>query len=286
MTTFAAGVDFIGNSFDPKFISNYRLVLSLSERSLLYALLNTSNEVVVLRKYENASSALLGNFLEQVRNADHWLKSRFANVQLIYVPGYWLLVPSEFLPNGSEAAYLENVYGLDIAPDVVIHRDFHRNLKLHNIYVLDPILEQVCNEYFPSAEYKHIVSLALEAHWRIVPALVQVGTPITAGLLLLEDVLICSVMKENELLFCNLFHYNSTEDILYYLSSVVACLELRPMDMQLFLSGNPIPRQTATELLKNYFNLTDIRPFLPKQLSLNKHELYHEDFPHIFATTF
>lgn len=286
MTEITADAHFEGASYDPKFIANYRIALYASEAAVAYALFNASNEVVVFRRYLNREAASVGVFLDALHTSDSILRSRFAEVKVVLQPAYWLAAPAEFLPAGAEAAYLESVFGLQIEPVEMVKRDFHRALRLHVIYLVEPTTYHLIQAYFPNAEYRSVTSQALETHARLTASLSQNGGNFSAGMLCGEDYIICTVFNQSELLFCNIFACTGAEDALYYMSSVAAALELAPASMQVFLTGWPRFRSPIAEVLKQYYRVVDVRAHLPAQLSFNRAGFFPEDYPQVLNTTF
>jgi hypothetical protein len=273
-----ASVFFQSPNYDPRHNASYKLVISLSAQQFIYALTNESNEVFLLKALDNPDFLSVSLLLEKTIAAEDLLRHPYKTTSLVTHGEKWLLVPSEFLEENTEALYLEKVYGIPVN-NYWIGKDFSRSNELYNIFALDKNLHQRIAFYYPKCEILHFITPLLKVHFMLHHRL---SAFISAIIEVFEEKFVYTLFRDKKLIFCNVFPICGPSDVLYYTLSVNQTLNLKNERLTLLVTGFAEHKKELQQLLTSFFpQILNPADYFFKQPSFNKANLYHHHFSYL-----
>lgn len=208
------------------------LSILISQDGFSFCVLSSENEVVLfdriaISKNSNYSKELLIKLQEKI-NADFVEKNNLNEVRLTYENDTFSLVPNHFFDSSKLSHYIK--YSTSILANDYFAYDLIERLKIANVFIPFVHVNNYLHEVFGEFEYQHHLSLLLESFYEEKNSSEVCFGVITNNFLNL----IC--FKNRELLLCNTFAYETTEDIAYYLLFVLEQLGLNREELLLYLS--------------------------------------------------
>ncbi len=224
--------DFVSPLFDPKYFSVYRVVLYLNEKSFLLSIFNTNGEILLIKTFININQYEVADFLGKICFEDELLKNKFASWEIIINSKKWMIVPSEFLPDGSEQAYLEQLYRIN--SNEVCFRNMIKPLSLNIIYAIDTELQKKAQYYFPDVEIRHTIASSILHYYK---SATYQPTGYFAALELYENSFNYVVFNAGSLLYANQLHFDTPDDFLYNIILINNALSINEKNLEIIMTG-------------------------------------------------
>ncbi|MCS7189593.1 MAG: DUF3822 family protein, partial [Bacteroidia bacterium] len=101
---------YTSSAFNPASLNIYHLGVHLEPENLYYLVSTAQHEPLMVRLYKNRDGLEVTRFIEAVWQQDEFVRKRFAKAFLLLDTDRWLVVPSEYVPDGQEPAYLRAYY--------------------------------------------------------------------------------------------------------------------------------------------------------------------------------
>ncbi len=251
--------DFVSPLFDPKYFSVYRVVLNLNEKSFLLSIFNTNGEILLIKTFLNINQYEIADFLGKICFEDELLKNKFASWEIILNSKKWMLVPSEFLPDGSEQAYLEQLFR--IGSNEVCLRNMIKPLSLNIIYTIDSELQKKAQYYFPDVDIRHSIASSILHYYK--SATFQ-PTGYFAALEIYENSFNYVVFNAGNLLYANQLQFDTPDDFLYNIILINNALSINEKNLEIIMTG-----------INNQFN--------ELKLIIQEHYPLYREIPNIYA---
>ncbi|MCJ7757477.1 MAG: DUF3822 family protein [Gillisia sp.] len=213
------------------------LKLSIQVRldGLSFCILNCRNNEIIWYKRENFpkeyNPVKILEKIEILYENEKELQSHIDEVVLLFSNDLYSLVPEAYFIEEEASNYLK--FNTKILKTDVVAHDSIANKELVNVYIPYANIINYFFDKYGEFEYKHSISVLTEA----VLAL-DSGVGITAYLNNFTDYFDLVVVKNNKLLLCNTFSYDTKEDFIYYLLFTAEQLELDPSQFDLRLLGD------------------------------------------------
>lgn len=215
--------------------------------------------VLLLRSHSIAphvkSLELLGDHLKNLYIKDEILKQTYRSVKIGLLNQKNTLVPSDLFVADKKEVYLKN-----IIPDLQEGSTFFDPLKPLGIVNLYSVNNQFINQlygYFPNAKIHHSVTSLIMGYRKIAENRTghQIFLNVRQGLMQI------SLFDNKELLFCNAFSYESSQDFIYYVMLVFDQFQLKPEGNTVHISGQIIKDSEIYHLLFRYIRHIEMVPF-------------------------
>ncbi|HZJ35355.1 MAG TPA: DUF3822 family protein [Gillisia sp.] len=159
------------------------------------------------------------------------LQSHIGEVVLLFSNDLYSLVPEAYFIEEEASNYLK--FNTKILKTDVVAHDSIANKQLVNVYIPYANIINYFFDKYGEFEYKHGISVLTEAVLEF-----DSGEGTTAYLNNFTDYFDLVVVKNNKLLLCNTFSYDTKEDFIYYLLFTAEQLELDPSQFELCLLGD------------------------------------------------
>lgn len=175
-------------------------------------------------------------------------------VVVLFSNDLYSLVPQAYFIEEEASNYLK--FNTKILKTDVVAHDSLANNELINVYIPYTNIINYFFDKYGEFEYKHGISVLTEAVLKL-----SSGQGTTAYLNNFTDYFDLVVLKDNKLLLCNTFSYETKEDFIYYLLFTAEQLELDPSAFELCLLGDISKESPLYEIANNYIkNIRFLNP--------------------------
>lgn len=258
--------DFVSPLFDPKYFSVYRVVLNLNDKSFLLTIFNTNGEVLLIKTFLNINQYEMADFLGKICFEDELLKNKFASWEIIINSKKWMIVPSEFLADGSEIAYLEQLFR--ISANEVCLRNMVKPLSLNVIYTIDSELEKKAQYYFPNVEIRHSIASSILHYFK---SATHQPTGYFSAIELYDNTFNYVVFNSGKLLFANQLQFDTPDDFLYNIILINNALTINEKSLEIIMTGsNPQFNELKLIIQEHYPLYREIPNIYPPQIALEQ----------------
>jgi len=230
------------------------LYLSLSQKAIRLAVADTArNKFVVLEDYELITVFTPLQVAEQLRliaaenpllQEQHW-----NSIRVSFSNQHFTLVPETLYDPAHQHDYLRLHSEINALHDVVLSYR-HSALEAINIFAIDATAYQTLLDIFPA----RALQLLHQTSVLIRSMLYQTGRSGTRSIYAFveRDYVSILVLGESGLEFCNVFHYLSPEDFIYYIIFVMQELKLNPEQDPVTVWGDITLDSALFNILKRY----------------------------------
>ncbi|MCC9136898.1 DUF3822 family protein [Pontibacter silvestris] len=230
------------------------LYLTISPRSIRIAVVNTDrNKFVVLEDYELLSVFTPQQIAEQLQliTAENPLlqEQGWNAIRVSYSNQHFTLIPETLYDPTHKTDYLRLHSDLNMQENLVFSYR-HNNLEAVNIFAIDMILQQTVDNIFPErpVQLVHLTSALIQSvlhqagrkNERCLYAYVQ------------RNYVTMLVVSQSGLEFCNIFHYLSPEDFIYFVVFVMQEQKLNPETETITVWGDITHDSSLFNILQKY----------------------------------
>ncbi|CAN5909601.1 DUF3822 family protein [soil metagenome] len=217
-------------TFDPDRLDQYNLYLTVGPKTVRIAVADTvRNKFLALLNYETEATLSWPEWAEQLDliyeqhknlSQPHWKSVRIALKNQDFT-----LIPPTLFDEKEAATYLRLHTALDEQEETVFYYR-HPNLELVNIFGATTLVVDFLHAKYPHRPVRliHQTSALIEGmlhqHER--------SSAKKAGLFVEQHSLTVVVVRDGGLEFCNIFHYTTPEDFIYFAIFVMQEQKLNP----------------------------------------------------------
>jgi hypothetical protein len=237
-------------AFDPARSENFCLALQIAPEGIIVCVLdNLVNDFLVLEHFafrkpieEHTLAPQFVRFAEQ----HDWLLNGFKRIDIMLVTDAYTLVPSALFDSNQLATYLQFNHTLDERASLLT--DHLQQPEARMVWAAPAMLEQEIRRLLPNARLHHHASPLIQRTLTVNKNLSgkKVIAHVHSGRF---DLLIC---EGSNLLLCNTYRYQTSEDFLYYLLFACEQLKLNPESLELELVGEIEEASSLVGLAKKY----------------------------------
>jgi len=168
------------------------------------------------------------------------------------------------IENNQSALFPENLFDRNKAKDIfsfttpfnateeTLYIDHLKTSGMLNVFKISNLLKEIITPYFPQAKITHYATALLSG----LMVNSNDETEFTAHVN--PDFFHIAITKNNKLIFCNSFEYETIEDILYYILASYEHFELSPKTQPLKLYGAINRFDELKDLLNTYIMFTEL----------------------------
>lgn len=225
--------DFVSPLFDPKYLSVYRAVLSLNEKAFLLSIFNANGEILLIKTFLNVNQYEMEDFLGKICFEDELIKNKLDSWEVIVNSRKWMIVPSEFLPDGAEQAYLEQFYRINPSNDVCI-RNMIKPLSLNVVYSINSELYKKAQYYLPDVNIRHSIANSILHYYK---SATYQPTNYFAAIELYENTFNYTVFSSGKLLYVNQLQFDTHDDFLYNIILINNALSINEKSLEVIMTG-------------------------------------------------
>lgn len=271
--------DFISPLFDTKYCSVYSVVLYLNEKSFLLNIFNANRELLLVKTFTNHNQYEIADFLGKVCFEDELLKSKYASWEVILNSKKWLIIPSEFLPDGSESAYLEQLFR--ISTKEVCLRNMIKPLSINIIYAIESELQKKAEYYFHEVNIRHSISNSILHYYK---SATYQPTVFFAAIEVYEDTFNYVLFKSGQLIYANQITFNNADDLLYNVILINNALSVDEKNLEIILTGVSNQYDHLRQTVQAHYPFfREVPNIYPPQIVLEQHGIKLSQYaPFIF----
>ncbi|WP_018477765.1 DUF3822 family protein [Pontibacter roseus] len=233
---------------------NCNLYISISSKAVRFAVVDVErNKFVVLEDYELISVFTPLQVAEQLTliadQSPILQEQRWLNVRISVSNQHFTLVPETLFDPAHQEDYLRLHSDLNSQQEVtLIYR--HTSLEAVNIFAIDGVLYRMAQSLYPerSVQFLHQTSALIKSKLHQAER--------TAGhsmyIFVERNYVTIVVVSEGGLQFCNVFHYLSPEDFIYYIIFVMQEQKMNPEQETITAWGDITHDSSLFNILKKY----------------------------------
>ncbi|GGG14247.1 DUF3822 family protein [Pontibacter amylolyticus] len=233
---------------------NCNLYIALSSKAMRLAVADVErNKFVALEDYELITVFTPLQIAEQLRliadQSPILQEQRWLDIRVSVSNQFFTLVPETLFDPAHQEDYLRLHSTLDPQQHVILHnRTF--GLDAVNIFAVDGVLYRMVQSFFPerTVQFTHQTSALIKS------LLLQTDRKAgrTMHLYVERNYVTVLVIDENGLQFCNVFHYLSPEDFIYFVVFVMQEQKMNPEQETITAWGDITPDSSLFNMLKKY----------------------------------
>lgn len=241
------------NKFNVDHLNQYSLYFLLGKQHFKFCVLDTkANTCLLLEDYligDHDQPAETVNTLQVLFESHHLLNAGFWNsVKLAFLNHKSVLIPSQVFDKDSLPEYLK--MNCELADDDGFYYFKHNTGKMVNVFAANKNIVNWFKQQYPNLNIHllHYSSALIEA----VPRQSDVSRQKSMSLFINIDSVEVLVHKNERLLYCNQFSFQSPEELLKYVLVVMDQLGLDPNVSKVQLWGNVNPQSEYFKILYKY----------------------------------
>jgi len=255
-------------SFDAKDLQKYDLTFEMGDKTFGYSLLDVEKNKFIALGY-------FRNHLADVVNSLSWLGGQFHAVKGIIGNSRFTLIPEALFLENEKESYFNFLHEREAGE--AVFSDRLRHLEIYTVYSIPGHCSKEIDKVFPKVTLCHISSVLISNIWMNVKNM----TGRKVFLNLREGQFDLLVFEGNQLKYCNAFHFQTPEDIAYYVIFVFEQLNLNPEEINLSLLGNMDRFSPVYDLLFRYIRNID---FIGRNEGFNYSYLFNDVPGHFYYT--
>jgi len=264
-------LEIIEDQFSKYATNQNELSILIGVDSLSYIVTNTNRDVLLLRECALAGTALGDFFL-----GDEYLRLSYRTIKAAIFSPIFTFVPSRLYNIAERQTFLQQIVTFDTRMDT--RADDLPAIGANNVYALEPDRLDTVRKYTGSGKIFHTTSALLHS-------LLAFNEKRNRSVFLhvTDGKLILILLEGTNLLFANVFSYQSAKDFLYYVMLVFEQFKLAPEEVPAYASGQLLEDSEVFQTVQNYLNKLT---FLPPPKFLNFSQKWQQHQPHFFADLF
>ena len=236
---------------------NCNLYLTVSPTAIRFAIADIErNKFVVLEDYELISvftPLQLAEQMQLIAQEHPWLKERHWHMIRVGISNQnFTLVPDTLFDPNHQQDYLRLHSDLNTSRDAV-HYYRHTSMEAVNIFAIESSVQQAIELIFP----QHAIEFVHQTSALIKGVLHQAGRNEGKSLYIFVERNFVTILVVNEsgLQFCNIFHYLSPEDFIYYIVFVMQEQKLNPEQETIHVWGDITHDSALFNILQKYIRI-------------------------------
>jgi hypothetical protein len=233
---------------------NCHLYIAISARAIRFAVADVErNKFVVLEDYELITVFTPLQVAEQLSliaaQSPILQEQRWLEVRVSISNHYFTLVPETLFDPAHQEDYLRLHSDLDLQQQVIL---FNRTcgLEVVNIFAMEGVIYRMAQSLFPerSVQFMHLTSSLIRS------AMHQPERKDGRYMFLFveRNYVTILVVDQNGLQFCNVFHYFSPEDFIYFVIFVMQEQKMNPEQETITAWGDITHDSSLFNMLKKY----------------------------------
>ena len=233
-------------SFDLKKTFEYILSIQVSLDGFSFSVVcPTKNKLLVFNHtpLKISSESLITRRFNDWISSESLLSRTFKKVRVILFSKEFTLVPEKYFNSEIKAEIpdllFENKKDTEIAENIIIDQ------KSRIIFSLPNGLHKVISEHFGECEIIHPIKLVANQHFKT-------DKEYDLNLIIETGNFYITLLKDDKIFLSNNFDYTHTNDLIYYVLTILKQLSISPKETELVYSGTLKDKNTLS-VLQKYF---------------------------------
>ncbi|SIT78691.1 DUF3822 family protein [Pontibacter indicus] len=233
---------------------NCNLYMALNSKAMRLAVVDVErNKFVALEDYELITVFTPLQIAEQLRliadQSPILQEQRWLDIRISISNQFFTLVPETLFDPAHQEDYLRLHSTLDPQQHVILHnRTF--GLDAVNIFAIDGVLYRMAQSLFPERNVRFMHQTSALIRSLLLQSDRKAGR--TMHVYVERNYVTVLVVDENGLQFCNVFHYLSPEDFIYFVIFVMQEQKMNPEQETITAWGDITPDSGLFNMLKKY----------------------------------
>ena len=234
----------VDESFNPKDSSKYDLTFEIGDKTFGFSILDVEKNKFIALGY-------FRNHLVDVVHSYSWLGEQFHRIKGIIANSRFTLIPEALFIESEKESYFNFLHERESGETILSDRLEH--LGIYTVYSIPGHWRKEIEHVFPKLTLCHISSVLIRNIWMNVKNI----TGFKVFLNLREGEFDLLVFEGKKFKYCNAFHFQTPEDIAYYVIFVFEQLNLNPEEISMTILGNMDKFSPVFDLLFRYIRNID-----------------------------
>ena len=227
---------FFHDSFNLRKLSSYLLNIQLTKYGLCYVMIDVLRDqhiAIQHKEFENPDEDIIVNFKNTLKD-DIYLNKHYKAVNFYLVNDKYTLVPEVYFDRKHLKDYFK--YNQYLAPEEEVHFTNIPEAKIYNVFAYPIELTSFLVSHFPEVRLFH-ATVPFIHYMLYLSQELNINSEIL-GINFYDSSFDVFVLKNQEPLLLNNFHFNTEEDAVYYIMNVISMLGLDKTKISMILQGN------------------------------------------------
>lgn len=217
------------------------LSVLIGTENLLFSIVN-GQQLLFLREYPFSTESSLPEIIAQ----DDLLQLSYKQVQVALMTPTFTLVPERLFNPLERRTYLQEITALNY--EIEIRTDELAAVGIRLVYGVKQNLLDEVSKAFPAAKISHATTAFLAG----LLARQNAPTSPVVYLQVYAGWLVAVILEGKNLLFANVFNYQSGKDFLYYVLLLFDQYQLAPEETPVYVAGQLVENSEIYPLLQRY----------------------------------
>lgn len=243
------------SDFDLNRTENYKLSIQVSLDGFSFSITSPRDNRLMAAGNSNltfSSENFIGKRFDTWYNKQELLKQKYRETDVYYYSKNFSLVPGQFYDFHRQSSIIENIFGN-------IHNNSVRDIfipdeKANLIFTIPNNLINSFEKYFPGKAILHPISELITK--LKLDYTEHINNSLTA-LILLKNSFFLVLFEKGKLLTLNSFSYKHSNDIIYYIVSVLKSMNISCSENVALLSGHVTETDNNFNAISYYFARTE-----------------------------
>lgn len=275
-------ISYLDKSFSESQTQSYILSLQLSLHGLVLSVYHPeTNKYIALQAFRFEGSVKpieLASCIDLIQKDVPWLYSPFQSVNFIYGSNQSTLIPNALFDETKSELYLQ--FNQPVNENSQIEFNNLKSIQAVNIFSVPVNVYETIIKNWPESRFFHSSSVLIES---LAINFKNKTDNNTLFVNFMEDSFEVVYFKDNRLHFYNAFRFNTTEDFIYFLLSVLEQLALNPEDAKVILIGDIDKSKQNYDMIFRYIRHSE---FIERNDTFRYSHVMDEIMPHNYYTLF
>lgn len=229
--------DLIDESLNQDRATSCKLTIQITSQSLSFAVLDPGDQkYLALQSFRNPARLVTGDFSQWLQSAvasSLPLSWKFESISVLIASRLYTLMPSPLFNPGQEHRIITFNLNVDPTSHEVL-TDPVTAMEAVTVYALPRGLKDQLELRWPDLTMHHSIRALIQGIMNRFKYTTEEGHVFVN---ILEGIFDVLILKQQQVIFCNTFHYNAPEDILYYLIFVLEQKHMSPDQINISIMG-------------------------------------------------
>lgn len=268
--------------FDVQTLDEYHLILSVGRDAFKVCILDTNTHEIMLIEdyvfYGSPSMTEVLSVFNSIYDAHLFLKANFwKKISVIIRDEPFTLIPNEFFEEDQLGKYLRWIS--PIPTTHFVYTCEQPTIDAKDVFLINQeLLEWLQNVAYAQKKvhFYHQSATFIEG----IMNQHHLGQPLQVHIQVEKSYLLVVVKRNKVLEFCNMFHYKTAQDFIYFILLTLDELRLDPQNCQILLYGNIKQQSSIFDLLYRYTKNVQFakEPIKNLQIGQNLEKLPHYQY--------
>lgn len=237
------------DSFNLRKLSSYYLQIQLSKFGVSYVIsdvIRNQHIAIKNKNFENPEEDILVNFQEAVKE-DVYLNKHYKTVNFFFISEKNTLIPADYFDKKHLKTYFK--FNFNLSSKEEVHFNYIEKAKAYNLYSVSSTMVNFLVNHFPEIRLFHYTTPLIKSAFNEAQGTKSVDN---IRVSFQNNLLNVVLIRNDKLIFFNDFDYNTEEDAIFYIMSVMKKQQVKLKISRVTIQGTVKPSGKTHKYLLKY----------------------------------